>query len=43
MRSEANVSQQLSRQLSRLDRVKTRSKLSAEMKTFLSKAWSATT
>jgi hypothetical protein len=37
-RGAANVSQQLSR----LDRVKLHSKLSAEMTTFLSKAWSPT-
>lgn len=39
MRSAANVSQQLRR----LDRVKTRSKLSPEMLTFLSEAWSSAT
>lgn len=39
MRSAANVSQQLRR----LDRVKTRSKLAPEMPTFLSEAWSSET
>lgn len=39
MRSAANVSQHLRR----LDRVKTRSKLSPEMLTFLSEAWSSAT
>jgi hypothetical protein len=39
MRSAANVSQQLRR----FNRVKTQSKLSPEMRTFLHEAWNPTT